>query len=142
MGNLSKVNNGGRERGKRANLSLKKGRGIYTPPRIVAVAELQGRIFLSKFGPDISPSPHEKLLRTSRASSRFGAEYFGRIIRPPLKMAKDQKKARRASLRFKAGYFKTGPDIPPRKSEQHENSDNFCIRTPFSMILGSLESPQ
>jgi hypothetical protein len=34
---------------------LKKGRGIYTPPEIVAVAVLQGRIFWSKFGPDI---PH------------------------------------------------------------------------------------
>jgi hypothetical protein len=55
MGKLSKVNNGGREKEKRANPSLKKGRGIYTPPGIVAVAVLQGRIFRSKFGPDISP---------------------------------------------------------------------------------------
>jgi hypothetical protein len=79
MSKLSKVNNGGRERGKWANPILKKGRGIYTPPGIVAVAELQGRIFRSKFGPDISP-PHEKLLRTSRASSRFRAGYFSRIF--------------------------------------------------------------
>jgi hypothetical protein len=42
MGKLSKVNNGGREKEKRANPSLKKGRGIYTPTGIVAVAELQG----------------------------------------------------------------------------------------------------
>jgi hypothetical protein len=55
MGKLSKVNNGGREKEKRANPSLKKGRGIYTPPEIVAVAVLQGRIFRSKFGPDIPP---------------------------------------------------------------------------------------
>jgi hypothetical protein len=65
---------------------------------------------------------------------------------PTLKMAKDQKLAKCASLRFKAGLLagflsKTGPDNPPKKKEQHENSDNFCIRTPFSMILGSLESP-
>jgi hypothetical protein len=58
MGKLSKVNNGGRERGKRANPSLKKGRGIYTPPGIVAVAEQQGRIIRSKFGPD-NPPPLE-----------------------------------------------------------------------------------
>jgi hypothetical protein len=55
MGKLSKVNNRGRERGKRAHPSLKKGMGIYTPPRIVAVAEQQGQIFRSKFGLDISP---------------------------------------------------------------------------------------
>jgi hypothetical protein len=57
MGKISKVNNGGRERGKRAHSSLKKRRGIYTPPRIVAVAVLQGRIFRSKFGPDNPPPP-------------------------------------------------------------------------------------
>jgi hypothetical protein len=75
MGKLSKVNNGGRERGKWANPSLKKGMGIYTPPRIVAVAVLQG--------PDIPvqvwtgySAPLEKLLRTSRVSFRFGAGYF------------------------------------------------------------------
>jgi hypothetical protein len=28
------------------------------------------------------------------------------------------------------------------KNQQHENGDIFCIRAPFSMILGSLESPQ
>jgi hypothetical protein len=33
-------------------------------------------------------------------------------------------------------------DNPAWKNHQHENSDNFCIQTPFSMILGSLESPQ
>jgi hypothetical protein len=40
MGKLSEVNNGGRERVKQAHSSLKKGRGIYTPPGIVAVAVL------------------------------------------------------------------------------------------------------
>jgi hypothetical protein len=55
MGKLSKVNNGGRKKEKRADPSLKKGRGIYTPPGNVAVAVLQGRIFRSKFGPDIPP---------------------------------------------------------------------------------------
>jgi hypothetical protein len=50
MGKLSEVNNGGRERVKRAHSSLKKGRGIYTPLGIVAVDVLQGRIFRSKFG--------------------------------------------------------------------------------------------
>jgi hypothetical protein len=40
MGKLSKVNNGGGEKGKRANPSFKKGRGIYTPPGIVSVAIL------------------------------------------------------------------------------------------------------
>jgi hypothetical protein len=54
MDKLSNVNNGGREKEKRASSSLKKGRGIYTPPRIVVVVVLQGRIFRSKFGPDIS----------------------------------------------------------------------------------------
>jgi hypothetical protein len=97
------------EKEKRAYPSLKKGRGIYTPPGKV----LQGRIFRSKLGPDISPPPsHEKLLRTSRASSRFGAGYFGRIFPKvgrifwsPLKSAKDQKMVRRASYRFKARYL-------------------------------------
>jgi hypothetical protein len=99
MGKLFKVNNRGRERGKRANPSLKKGRGIYTPPGIVVIAVLQGQIFWSKFGPDISP-PLKKLLRTLHTSSRFGAEnlgpdisagYFisGRIFRSPPKLAKD-----------------------------------------------------
>jgi hypothetical protein len=80
MDKLFKVNNGGREKEKRAHPSLKKGRGIYTPPGNVAIAVLQGRIFQSKFGPDIPPLPPEKLLRTSRASSRFGAGYFDRIF--------------------------------------------------------------
>jgi hypothetical protein len=33
-------------------------------------------------------------------------------------------------------------DNPAWKNQQHENGDNFGIRTPFLMILGSLESPQ
>jgi hypothetical protein len=51
MGKLSKVNNGGREKEKWANPSLKKGRGN------VAIAIQQGRIFRSKFRPDIHPPP-------------------------------------------------------------------------------------
>jgi hypothetical protein len=44
--------------------------------------------------------------------------------------------------------FEGGPDIPApylgdaEQKLQYENGDNFFIRTPFSMILGSLESPQ
>jgi hypothetical protein len=111
MGKLSKVNNGGRERAKRANPSLKKGRGIYTPPGIVAIAELQGRIFRSKFGPDISPPPQKTAKDFARVVQIWGRIFWpdilklGRIFRPPLKLAKDQKKARRVSLRFGAGYF-------------------------------------
>jgi hypothetical protein len=41
---------------KQPHSSLKKGRAIYTPPGIVAIGVLQGRIFLSKFGPD-NPAP-------------------------------------------------------------------------------------
>jgi hypothetical protein len=33
-------------------------------------------------------------------------------------------------------------DNPAWKKHQHKNGDNFCIWTLFSMILGSLESPQ
>ena len=32
------------------------------------------------------------------------------------------------------------PEIPALHKEQNENGHIFCIRTPFSMILGSLES--
>jgi hypothetical protein len=137
-----------RERRKRANPSLKKGRGIYTPPGNVAIAVLQGRIFRSKFGPDILPYPQKTAKDFAHIVQIWGRIFrpdiskLGRIIRPPLKMAKDQKLAKCVSLRFKAGYFKTGSDNLPRKSEQYENNDNFCIRTLFSMILGSLESPQ
>jgi hypothetical protein len=35
-----------------SSLRKKMGRGIYTPPRIVAIVVLQGRIFRSKYGPD------------------------------------------------------------------------------------------
>jgi hypothetical protein len=111
MGKLSKVNNGGREKEKWANTSLKKGRGIYTPPRNVAVAVLQGRIFRSKFGPDILPFPPKTTKDFARVVQIWGRIFWpdisklGRIIRPPLKTAKDQKLAKCASLRFKAGYF-------------------------------------
>jgi hypothetical protein len=110
MGKLSKVNNGGRERGKRANPSLKKGKGIYTPPGIVAIAELQGWIFWTKFRPDISP-PRKIAKDFARVVQIWGRIFrpdiskLGWIFRPPLKSAKDQKKVRRASLRFGAGYF-------------------------------------
>jgi hypothetical protein len=98
-----------REGGKRANPSLKKGRGIYTPPGIVAVAELQGQIFRSKFGPDISP-PRKTAKDFARVVQIWGRIFrsdiskLGQIFRPPLKSAKDQKKVRCASLRFGAGY--------------------------------------
>jgi hypothetical protein len=39
-----------RERGKRANPSLKKGRGIYTSSQNVAVVVLGGRIIWAKWG--------------------------------------------------------------------------------------------
>jgi hypothetical protein len=123
------------ERGKWANPSLKKGRGIYTPPGIVAVAVLQGWIFRSKFGPDIS-TPLEKLLRTLRASSRFGAAYFisGRIFRPPPKSAKDFARVVQIwgwiigpdisifgrIIRPRIIRPKFGPDNPARKSKQYE----------------------
>jgi hypothetical protein len=116
---------------------LKKGRGIYTPPGIIAIAVLQG--------PDIPvqvwtgySAPLKKLLRTSRVSFRFGAGYFGRIFpklgrifRPPLKTAKDQKKVRRASLRFEAGYFdrifpKPGRIFCPRKASNTKTAITFA----------------
>jgi hypothetical protein len=131
MGKLSKVNNGGRERGKWANSSLKKGRGIYTPPGIVAVAVLQGRIFWSKFGPDNPPPPPRK---SAKDFARV-VQIWGRIIRPDISIFG-------WIIRPPDYRPKFGPDNPARKSKQYENSDNFCIRTPFSMILGLLESPQ
>jgi hypothetical protein len=41
-----------------------------------------------------------------------------------------------------AGFFWPGAELSAKKKYQHENGDNFCIRTPFLMNLGSLESPQ
>jgi hypothetical protein len=99
MGKLSKVSNGGRERGKWADSNLKKGRGICTPPGIVAVAVLQGRIFQSKFGLDNPPPapPPEILLRTLHASPRSVAGYFGH--------PRNQLRTLRASSRFGGGLL-------------------------------------
>jgi hypothetical protein len=116
---------------------LKKERGIYTPPGIVGVAVLQGPDILVQVWTGYF-APLKKLLRTSRASFRFGAGYFGRIFsklgrifRPPLKMAKDQKKVRRTSLRFEAGYFgrifpKLGRIFRPRKASNTKTSITFA----------------
>jgi hypothetical protein len=45
-------------------------------------------------------------------------------------------------VRCAAGFFRPGAKLSAKKKHHHENSYNFCIRTPFSMNLGSLESPQ
>jgi hypothetical protein len=80
MGKLSKVNNGGREKRKWAYSSLKKGRVIYTPPGIVAIAVLQGRIFRSKFGPDILTTP-----KTAKDFA-YVVLFWGQIIRPDISL--------------------------------------------------------
>jgi hypothetical protein len=66
------------------------------------------------------------------------------------------KKPPNSAVRQAAGFFWSGAGFPSlesgpagpgaelstKKNHQHENGHNFCIRTPFSMNLGSLESPQ
>jgi hypothetical protein len=52
MSKLSKINNGGREMGKRARPRLKKGRGIYTSSQNVTVAVLWGADNLAQIGAD------------------------------------------------------------------------------------------
>jgi hypothetical protein len=66
------------------------------------------------------------------------------------------KKPPSSAVRWAAGFFRSGAGFPglesgpagpgakltAKKNHQHENGHNFCIRTPFSMNLGSLESPQ
>jgi hypothetical protein len=66
------------------------------------------------------------------------------------------KKPPSSVVRRAAGFFQSGAGFPglesgpggpgaelsAKKKHQHENGHNFCIRTPFSMNLGSLESPQ
>jgi hypothetical protein len=52
------------------------------------------------------------------------------------------KKLLSSAVRRAAGFFRPGAKLFAKKKHQHENDDNFCIRTPFSMNLGSLESPQ
>jgi hypothetical protein len=43
---------------------------------------------------------------------------------------------------LESGPAGPGAELSTKKKHQHENGHNFCIRTPFSMNLGSLESPQ
>jgi hypothetical protein len=43
---------------------------------------------------------------------------------------------------LESGLAGPGAELFAKKKHQHENGDNFCIWTPFSMNLGSLESPQ
>jgi hypothetical protein len=45
-------------------------------------------------------------------------------------------------VRRAAGFFRPGAELSTKKKHERENGDNFCIRTLFSMKLGSLESPQ
>jgi hypothetical protein len=66
------------------------------------------------------------------------------------------KKPPSSAVRQVAGFFRSGAGFPGletgpagpgaelfvKKKQQHENGHNFCIQTPFSMNLGSLESPQ
>jgi hypothetical protein len=66
------------------------------------------------------------------------------------------KKHPSSAVRRAAGIFRSGAGFPSlesgpagpgaelsaKKKQQHENGHNFCIRTPFTMNLGSLESPQ
>jgi len=87
--------------------------------------------------------PSRDCSRCSTAGTGYSGPILDRIFCPPRKTAKDFARVVQIWGRiFRPDISKTGPDIPPKKSEQHKNSDNFCIRTPFSMILGSVESPQ
>jgi hypothetical protein len=43
---------------------------------------------------------------------------------------------------LESGPAGPGAKLSIKKKHQHKNGDNFCIRTPFLMNLGSLESPQ
>jgi hypothetical protein len=43
---------------------------------------------------------------------------------------------------LESGPAGPGAKLSIKKKHQHENGDNFCIRTPFLMNLGLLESPQ
>jgi hypothetical protein len=52
------------------------------------------------------------------------------------------KKLLRNVVRGTTGFSGLGQNSSATNKHQHENSDNFCIRTPFLMKLGSLESPQ
>jgi hypothetical protein len=52
------------------------------------------------------------------------------------------KKLLRNVVQRAAGFSGLGPNSLVRKKHQHENGDNFYIRTLFSMNLGSLQSPQ
>jgi hypothetical protein len=45
-------------------------------------------------------------------------------------------------VRRAAGFSGLGPNSSAMKKHQHKNGDNFYIRIPFLMNLGSLESPQ
>jgi hypothetical protein len=89
-----------------------------------------------------------------------GAEFLarGRISAPLIKFSvqisdpltegcttKDLAKFRRAGnygISTPQKFRPRGQNFWPGRKHQYENGCNFCIRTPFSMILGSLESPQ
>jgi hypothetical protein len=68
-------------------------------------------------------------------SFRTNYPALGAKIRPYIDM--HAQKFEGADIRPKFGWI-----FRPGSKQQHEKGDNFCIWTPFLMILGSLESPQ
>jgi hypothetical protein len=111
---------------------LKKGRGIYTPPGIVAIAELQGRIFWSKFGPDISP-PRKTAKDFARVVQIWGRIFWpdisklGWIFRPPLKSAKDFARVVQIwGQIFRPDISKLGQIIRPGRASNTKTSITFA----------------
>jgi hypothetical protein len=135
-----------RENG-RANADLRKGMNIYRPAQNQPV----GDDLPQKFWP--GGQKFRGLLKTEipARGRNFRPPY--KISAPLLRVAPQLEKKDLAKFRRGGNYGISGPpeispsgalgrNFRPGRKHQYENGCNFCIRTPFSMILGSLESPQ
>jgi hypothetical protein len=135
-GKLFKVNNGGERKWKSQPPNEEEG-ALYSP----RMKSDRYRIF----NPEIPASGAEFLAR----GQNFCPPY--KISTPPImRVAPQLEKKDLAKFRRGGNYGISAPrkfrprgqNFRPRRKHQYENGCNFCIWTPFSMNLGSLESPQ
>jgi hypothetical protein len=135
-GKLFKVNNGG-ERNGRDDLQMRK-KGLYiSPARNMTVTG----ILTQKF------QPRGRNFRPGGGISAPLIKFLAQIFAPLTEgcTTKDLAEFRMGGNYGISGFRKfwsRGRNFWPRGKHQYENGCNFCIRTPFLMILGSLESPQ
>jgi hypothetical protein len=122
-----KVNNGGEINSFGAQPKEEEGVFIPPPPAKNVTIAVPGAEYLSSRGGFSAPLPRIIWVKTRQKSTQRSAHILG---------ANHQK--------FEGADYpaQTWADNPAWKNLQHENGVNFCIWTPFSMILGSLESPQ